>query len=72
MALRDRIPELLAKAEKEEDPEVLARIAARLQDALEDKIKYLRRSDRTLEPYRRGENDSSKSRAASVARRSGD
>jgi hypothetical protein len=45
MSLRDNLPKLLADAQAEENPELLERIAARLQDALADKVRHLRSLD---------------------------
>jgi hypothetical protein len=42
MPLRDKLPKLLADAQAEQNPELLERIAVRLQDALADKVRYLR------------------------------
>lgn len=42
MALRDKLPKLLADAQDEQNPELLERIAVRLQDALADKVRHLR------------------------------
>jgi hypothetical protein len=43
MAMRDNIEKLVARAQKETDPEVLERIASRLYDALIDKAQDLRK-----------------------------
>jgi len=42
MPLRDKLTKLLADAQTEQNPELLERIGARLQDALADKVRYLR------------------------------
>ena len=42
MALRNNIAKLMARAQIEDDPDVLERIAARIQDALNDKVESLR------------------------------
>ena len=42
MALRNNIAKLMARAQIEDDPDVLERIAARIQDALNDKVENLR------------------------------
>jgi hypothetical protein len=42
MALRNNIAKLMARAQIEDDPDVLERIATRIQDALKDKVEQLR------------------------------
>ena len=42
MAIRNGFAKLAVMAEQEDDPEVLERIASRIQDALSDKIEDLR------------------------------
>jgi hypothetical protein len=42
MAIRNGLTKLAAMAQQENDPEVLERIAVRIQDALTDKIDELR------------------------------
>jgi hypothetical protein len=65
MAIRNNIAKLLARAQVEEDPDVLERIAARIQDALNDKVEHLR----GLEAARRSHSEAGSSEQRPESRR---